>query len=497
MTEAELKLRLAPGDHPALRRSAVLASVRPRRVRLSSTYFDTPDCALAGHGMALRLRQAGRRWVQGLKSANVTSGGLHVREEWEFARRDAGLDLARFAHTPLARLEDAATLHVRLAPVFRVQVTRTLWTLAPAPGTRIEVALDAGVVECGGRSEPISELEIECLEGGAGAAFDLALRLLDDVRLHPSAVSKAERGYRLFRREPAAPAKAQPIRLERHLAPLAAARRVVAAGLAQLQANEEGVLGTDDPEFVHQARIALRRTRSALRMFRVPVGEEHARAWRDALGEVARALGAARDWDVFATETFPALAKAHGDTALARRLRPRVARHRRTSRMAARDALYSLDFARVALELARWLCEPQVEAPVAGALSLEQFAARTLRKRHKRLLRDATDLAALGIEERHRVRIDAKRLRYGTDALASLFKSRRVDDYREALAALQDALGQANDAATAAGLVGRIDPPTPFAAFARGWLAARTEGDAAYLGALIARLSTARHFWAK
>ena len=151
----------------------------------------------------------------------------------------------------------------------------------------------------------------------------------------------------------------------------------------------------------------------------------------------------------------------------------------------------------MALELARWLCEPQVEAPVAGALSLEQFAARTLRKRHKRLLRDATDLAALGIEERHRVRIDAKRLRYGTDALASLFKSRRVDDYREALAALQDALGQANDAATAAGLVGRIDPPTPFAAFARGWLAARTEGDAAYLGALIARLSTARHFWAK
>jgi triphosphatase len=497
VTEAELKLRLAPADHPALRRSQALAAVRPRRVRLSSTYFDTPDCALERHGMVLRLRHAGRRWVQGLKSANVASGGLHVREEWEYSRADPGLDLARFAHTPLADLEDAGTLHARLVPAFRVDVTRTLWTLSPAPGSRLEVVLDAGVVECDGRSEPISEVEIECLEGEAGAAFDLARRLLDDAPLHPSAVTKAERGYRLFRGMRVAPVKARPIVLDRHLAPLGAARRVVAAGLAQLQANEEGLLATADPEFVHQARIALRRMRSALRMFRDHVGEERARGWRDALGEVARALGAARDWDVFAGETFPALAAAHGDAALARRLRTRVARQRSASRAAAREALRSLGFARVALELARWIGTADGDAPAPGAESLEKFAARTLRKRHRRLLRDAADLASLGLEERHRVRIDTKRLRYGTDALASLFKSARVDEYRKCVEALQDALGVANDAATARGLLARLDPPAAFAAFAHGWLAANAAGDAAYLDALIARLSGARHFWAK
>jgi hypothetical protein len=41
----------------------------------------------------------------------------------------------------------------------------------------------------------------------------------------------------------------------------------------------------------------------------------------------------------------------------------------------------------------------------------------------------------------------------------------------------------------------RIDPPEEFAAFARGWLAARAHGDAARLGALIADLGEARAFW--
>jgi triphosphatase len=493
-TESELKLRLAPADHAALRASAALASASPRRRRLQGFYFDTPECALVAQGMVLRLRRDGRRWVQGLKAANVASGGLHVREEWEYPCREPVLDLARFSHTPLAGVEHVEDLHERLEPAFRVDVERTTWLLTPAPGLTLEVALDSGVVEGRGRTEPVSELEIECVEGEADAAFELALRLLDDAPLHPSTVTKAERGYRLFRRERPAPVKARPLHLERTLSPAAVARRVVAAGLEQLQANEEGVLHDSNPEFVHQARIALRRMRSALRMFREFAGLERARTWHDALGDVARALGAARDWDVFATETFPQLAAIHGDRDVARALARRASAQRRASRAMARAALDSAAFARVVIELARWIAqdEPQGAEP---AEAIAEFAARTLRKRHKRLLRDAANLASLSLSERHRLRIDAKRLRYGTDSLASLFKSRRVDKYRDALSSLQDALGQSNDAATATGLLRRLDPPAEFAAFARGWLAARAQGDPAHLAALIAGLEEARHFW--
>jgi len=493
-TEAELKLRLARADHAAIAASPALAAARPRRQRLQGFYFDTPDCAVAGHGMVLRLRREANRWVQGLKSANDASGGLHVRQEWEYRRADAVLDLSRFAATPLAKLADAGRLHERLAPAFRVDVTRTTWHLAPAPGTRLEVALDEGVVASGVRTERISELEIECLEGAPEAAFDLAALLLDAAPLHPSTVTKAERGYRLFRRARLAPVKARPIDLEESLAPGAAARRVIAAGLAQLLANEEGVLRSTDPEFVHQARIALRRMRSALRIFREPVGEERARTWRDALGDVARALGAARDWDVFGEETFPPLAAGHGDATVTAALTRRIERERRSSRAAARAALRSAGYARVVLDLARWIALPA--AGEAGGEPLAGFAARTLRKRHKRLVRDAEGLAHLPPAERHRVRIDAKRLRYGVDALASLFKAKRVDGYREALEALQDALGETNDAAAAAQLLPRLNPPAEFAAFARGWLAARERGDAGHLDAVIAKLKAQRRFWA-
>jgi CHAD domain-containing protein len=216
--------------------------------------------------------------------------------------------------------------------------------------------------------------------------------------------------------------------------------------------------------------------------------------WREASGEVARVLGEARDWDVFATETMPRLARAFGDARVARRLAARLQARRRKTREAARGALRSTRYARVVLDLARWLAE---ESPAAGPgeVPLEEFASRLIRNRHKRLLADAQGLKKLTPAERHAIRIDAKRLRYGVDGFASLFRARRVDDYLGTLEALQNVLGRANDAATATRLLKELAPPHGFAAFARGWLAARVEGDLAPVDALVRRLAEARRFW--
>ena len=83
------------------------------------------------------------------------------------------------------------------------------------------------------------------------------------------------------------------------------------------------------------------------------------------------------------------------------------------------------------------------------------------------------------------------------EGLASLFKARRVKRYVQGLAALQDTLGRANDAATAQRLLAEIDPPAPFAAFAQGWFAAREQSDTVLLHDLVARLSAAKRFWRK
>ncbi len=489
--EVELKLAIDPAAHARLRRAQALAGARPVRREMESLYFDTPDCRLARHGMALRLRRAGGRWMQCLKAGASGPAGMHARDEWESAQDGPRIDLARFAHTPLARVPGARRLHERLALAFRVRVVRTAWDLAPAPGVRLEVALDAGYVESRGRREAISEVEIECVEGGTGAAFDLADRLLDEVALRPTAATKAERGYRLFRRERRLPVKAQPVVLAASMPPAAAARRAVSAGLGQFLGNVEGVLAASDPEFVHQARIGLRRARAALRIFAEAIGVERSRRWREALRSPAQALGRTRDWDVFALEVLPRLGAASGEAALARTLRMRAARRRGRERAASRAEMAAAAHARCVLAIVRWLSE---DDPVTADRRLASLAARVLRRRHKRLMRLGAHSARLDAAGRHRVRILAKRLRYGTDAFASLYPARKVARYRKALAALQDVLGHANDAATAARLLDALHPPAAFAAFARGWCTGASQPDPAALAALFARLGEAWGF---
>ncbi len=488
MPEIELKFEL---DAPARRRlvhARALAGNRSKRRPMASLYLDTPQCELARREMALRLRREGHRWVQTLKAGASGTGGLHARDEWEFDRPGPNLDLSLFAATPLAKVAAPATLHERLVPAFEVNFMRTTWQLSPAPGSRLEVALDAGAVESRGRREEISEVEIECLEGDPGAAFDLAALLLEEVALRPSAITKAARGYRLFRRTALRPQKAGRVHLDATLTPLAAARAVVAASLEQLQANEEGVLRSPAPEFVHQARIALRRMRSSLQLFREVIGEERAAVWRTQLGGAAAALGAARDWDVFATESLPPVAAAHGDRAAARLLEATVARRRRSAREAAREA--SPSGARSPRSRPRKPDPRTKESPVFESAEIGHKLKKSEFRREEPKLR-------MSPAERHQVRIDAKRLRYGVEGLASVFKARRVKRYVRGLTALQDALGRANDAATAQRLVAELDPSAPFAAFAQGWFAAREQGDVGLLQELVARLAQSKPFWRK
>jgi len=494
--EIELKFDLAPQARAKLAGSAALSGASPRRTKMRALYFDTPGHELGRAQMALRLRREGRRWVQTLKAGRSGTAGLHDRREWEHERPEPTLDLSLLEHTPLARIDDAGQVRERLAPVFEVQVTRTTWTLAPEPGTRLEVALDSGEVASGQSTAPICELEIECLEGDPARAFDLATQLMGEVPLHPSAVTKAQRGYRLAGGERPRPVKAGKVELDRAMTPMEAARLVIGAGVAHLQANEEGVLGSPDPEFIHQARVSLRRTRSALRMFRDVIGRGRAKAWSDALGTTGRSLGRARDWDVFATRALPGALEAFGDEKLARRLKARAARHRRIERERARESIRSRAHAEVLLEIARWLAHADGRSiePVSPG-SLPEFAERALRRQHKKVLAGASMLAGLSAAERHRVRVHAKRLRYGIESLASLFKPRALEAFTVSLEALQDSLGNANDAVNALALVLALNPPQSFADFARGWFGARERDDSAVLESIVAMIARHRRSW--
>jgi len=109
-------------------------------------------------------------------------------------------------------------------------------------------------------------------------------------------------------------------------------------------------------------------------------------------------------------------------------------------------------------------------------------------KRHRRMKEDMRHIAKLDSAERHALRIDVKRLRYGFEGLGPLVAPHGAAHYRSALVDLQDALGDANDAVAAQGLLHVLGPPATFAASAGRLLEGRARGDVAQLAKLAHRL---------
>ena len=458
-SETELKLQLDPRHIDRLRRSAALLQTVCSEVEIDNVYFDTADRLLHRHRMALRVRRIDGRWVQTLKTEGKRAGSVSRRGEWEtparVVRRRGRLDLARLAQSPLPELLARQRTQPALRPLFRTRVRRTQWQIERADAT-IEVALDVGEISADGGSgtlrEPICEVELELKQGQPAALIEVALELLGAARkaaptLTPVSRSKAERGYQLVAQRPAAAAKASARGfvhgLTRRATTAHALRAVVAHGLAVLIANAELLLRYDDVEYVHQARVALRRVRSAIRLF----DREHRdmpRLLADELRWLARALGEARDWDVIADETLSSLAEAIG-TDLTRALVAKADQRRRQERKKIRSAVQSTRYAALVLNGERWCMTP---AP-ADAELLGAAAAPALGRAARELFKAARFFAALTPERRHQVRILAKRLRYALDPFAVALPKQATPRYVDALAQLQDVLGQLSDAAVA------------------------------------------------
>ncbi|MCU0949763.1 MAG: CHAD domain-containing protein [Burkholderiaceae bacterium] len=448
--EVELKLAVPRAALPALRRRLLRFGPATREL-LQTVYFDTADRLLARHGMALRLRKAGTRWLQTLKSGGAR-GAFSARGEWETPAPGGRLSLARLRASPLPALL-AAHGGPALLPQFSTRFTRES-RLVTQGKSRIEVALDRGEVVAGTeRRLPLLELELELKAGKPAALFALARQIAGEgataLALTPFSESKAARGDRLASGRPPVPLKANARAITATVSADdrldAVLRHVVTQGAEILLANTQAMAASPahalpDPEFVHQARVALRRMRSAIRLLRrhSPFPQTLA----EELKWITGVLGAARDADVLATETLPHLAESLNATA-ARRLPPLVAAaesQRRTAHVALNEALASARFASLALALIAWGAAPPDDSPM-----LRKRAARLLDRAQRRLADSSQGFAALSPEQRHAVRILAKRLRYALDLCAVALPSQATEAYGGQLAALQDILGALND----------------------------------------------------
>ena len=301
-----------------------------------------------------------------------------------------------------------------LKPLVRTSFTRTAWQIAHH-GSQIEVVLDEGTVGAGRKRTPFIELELELKQGKPAALFALAEEIGRAAPLRLGMRSKNERGYALAEGRLDRPAKADALQLDPGMSEADAFRAIAFACLRHFRLNEMALLAARDPDALHQARVALRRLRSALTLFRHTVRGRDYQQLREELRWFAGQLGEARNLDVLlAPDAPPPFAD---DAAL------------RAALQAEREAAYDRVMAALELERARalllrlalwleaggWRFKPRAEGDVRA------LAAHQLERQWRKVRRRGAELGTLDADAEHQLRIDIKKLRYSAEFLASLY----------------------------------------------------------------------------
>jgi CHAD domain-containing protein len=218
-------------------------------------------------------------------------------------------------------------------------------------------------------------------------------------------------------------------------------RAYLRAQLTAIERHDPAVRVGSDPEDLHKLRVAVRRSRAALREVKALLGEEQGRELRDELKWLGRQLGPARDLDVLIARLHVEVAALDGPDAVpAGKIVMQLESERDAAQVELLAALESPRYAQLLATL-----EEMVSAPplATSDLSLTKLAGKEFRKLE-------SQVNSLGVmpsnDALHRARIQAKRLRYATELSAQLLgkDGRRVvsaaKDFQDVVGAHQDAV---------------------------------------------------------
>jgi len=438
-------------------------------------YFDSPDWRFYQAGYALRVRQENARAEATLKSFGTEDGALRHRQEI-----NESLDGAQHAEHALARLSGEVGSRMRavmgkqhVRRLFEICSNRQRIQLRTDGKTIAEIALDEVSVAANRRRLPVqfNRVEVELrptdIPDAEAHVRGFVSRLRKACRLKPAVVSKFEVGMQAQGLIPA-PAidLGQPDALDHAGDDPAMGDLAYSVFREQFKEFLSRVPGSrlgEDPEDVHRIRVAARRMRAAMNLFRdyIPVEVQHLRS---ELGWAARVLGAVRDLDV---QLERAREWHHENTALdanaLHSLETLLIQQRHSARERALRAMNSARFERMVNDFIVLLRAGPQTAMMAYKPARNEMPMLILKRYVKvREGGDAID-ADSPAEELHALRIQCKRLRYALEFSTVLY-GKPVRDFLPRLIALQDVLGAHQDAYVAIDqlrLLGLAQPDLP------------------------------------
>ncbi len=337
-----------------------------------------------------------------------------------------------------------------------------------AAGTEVaEIALDDTTIVVGPNEAParLRRVEVEVAPGWLDTLAPVVADLRDSAGLSPAALSKFEAGMLTAGVCVPGPPDVGPTDIQPGATLGEVAYAVVRRQLRELYAHEPGTRLGEDPEDLHDMRVATRRLRAAMDLFSSAL-PSRAAAVREELRWIAAELGAVRDLDVQLEDLSEMSAWSagwtgaeHGEALV--HLRALLEAERDEARTKLLDALDSPRWERLTSALLAFARQgPSRRVP--GARVPAAIAVPPLLDQHHRAMVSAARRARRsGISaDFHRARIRGKRLRYSLEFTSALYGQPSLTFVKK-LTKLQDALGNLQDAEVASARLFALATETP------------------------------------
>ncbi|MBT3358783.1 MAG: CHAD domain-containing protein [Rhodospirillales bacterium] len=492
-----------------LRQLREMSSQRATTGTVGATCFDTADQQLASRNVVIEVRKVDNRYIQSVCATGISLHGVRVRRlHWENPLPTPEPDPGAVGNADLRALATPSPGSL-LEPVLQCRIHRTIRHLVTPKRRAVNFALENGEFAAGDDNQKFSEIVLDTKSADGAAPFDVALDIHAKVPLRVATTSREIAALQALGAGPGW-RKAVPLDLPQSANVEDTLVHILHHCLDHLMDNEQITRLSDHPEGVHQMRVAMRRMRSALRIFRDVMPREQYERITDEVKWQTKSLADTRDLDVFMDEIVgPVAAAMEGEPAFAV-LMKRLSEDRANARTEAREEIADPRFTTFLLETLGWIeGRKWRNRRDAGATALLQrpiieLSDSLLSKRFKKVRKQGRVFDTLSAEEKHQLRIDVKKLRYATDFFSSLYGRERVRGFTTEMQKLQDGLGYMNDVAVARDLVAHLvktssrntaGPIARAGALVLGWHSFGAEQATKTLADDVARLLACKRFW--
>ncbi|HSR12392.1 MAG TPA: CHAD domain-containing protein, partial [Thermodesulfobacteriota bacterium] len=455
-TEIELKLAL-PGPDVE---EAVVAFLRENGyeaekldpVRNVDTYLDTFDWSLLKNKLALRHRAVNGEALYTVKSMGTAGeDGVAKRMEVEVKLDHPVEHPGSVCPKKIRRITDDLIFPRKLLQQIRVVTERRLYRLLSPERAEIELAFDGSsfrAFQKPGAARRMNELEAELIKGPAAALEKLSSLLGSKFAFSPSTGSKLEAAMARLRVSP--PTKKAPPQFRVSIDDRVdlAVRKILGYQFLKFRENLPGVRRDIDTEFVHQARVATRRMRSALRLFEDAVPQAQGAYLQEEIRWLGGLFGTVRDLDVFTLNLtrfremirlFPMKKKADFETW--------IEKHRRAPLSALCEALDSSRCRTFERRFLQFLEKPlpRNPRPPMASKKLEEVGPALIVERFEAAVEQGKKVTAKPkLRQFHRLRIQMKKLRYACEFIGPAYGD-RLNPFIQRMVEIQDCLGELQD----------------------------------------------------